>query len=293
MVFTWDGTGLTGNNAAGLLQLTALQELHLRNVAPLDLSLLTGMRGLRSLHLELVEFAAAATKLQVVSRFTALASLCIEVPGGRPKPPVNITAAEASALTASSQLAELQLSGECGQLQLEDYASLFPPGRQLQHLTELLVSGELLRDSAAVIQAGSCCSNLHSLVLTPTTPYDRRISLQDDEAATVIDSLAAMSAWSSLRQLQLDDAWPRLPSAAQQAAWQALGTLSQLTALHIDLWQVPPRGEIVHLTACTALQALKIACSEGNVTYACRADLTSTVRLVPDRCWVEMLVCEC
>jgi hypothetical protein len=88
-----------------------------------------------------------------------------------------------------------------------------------------------------------------------------------------------MSAWSSLRQLQLQEPWPQLPPAAQQAAWEALGTLSQLTALHINLWQVPTREDVLHLTSCTALRALHISCDEGN--RMCFADLTSTVRLLP------------
>jgi hypothetical protein len=274
MSFTLRGS-LTSSNAAGLSQLTALQSLDIIHVQSLDLSLLAGMRDLRSLQLSGCELAAGA--LQVVSHFSALT--CLKWWGGVQLPASTITAAQAHVLTSSSQLAELHLHGKCGQLQLEDYASLFPPGRQLQHLTELLVTGELLRDSAAVIQAGNCCPNLHSLVLTPTTQYDRRISLEDDKAATVVDSLAAMSAWSSLRQLQLQEPWPQLPPAAQQAAWEALGTLSQLTALHINLWQVPTREDVLHLTSCTALRALHISCDEGN--RMCFADLTSTVRLLP------------
>jgi hypothetical protein len=273
LVFRQRGS-LTCSNAAGLSGLTALQSLHMCNVVPLDLSLLAGMRHLRCLQLFECELAAGGLRLQVVSSFTGLT--CLEVAHRVRMPATTFTAAEAAALTASSQLAELDLNGLSDQPQA--YASLFPPGRQLQHLTVLEISADLLNNPAAVQQAGSCCSNLQSLTLT-CAQHNIDASFNDDEGAAVVDSLAAMSAWSSLRQLQLFNAWPRLPSAAQHSAWQALGALSQLTALQIELNQVPAREDMLHLTGCTALQELKISCAEG---YAvCEADLTSTVRLAP------------
>jgi hypothetical protein len=241
----------TASNAAGLSRLTALQSLYMRNVAPLDCALLAGMRDLRCLQLFECELAAGGLRLQVVSSFTALT--CLKVARVFKGPPATVTAAEADALTASSQLAELTLSGLSGQPQA--YASLFPPGRQLrscmQHLTMLVVSGELPRNSASVRQAGSCCPNLQSLTLT-RAQHNVAAFLKDSEAAAVADSLAAMSAWSSLRQLQLHDPWLQMPPPL----WQALGTLSQLTALRIFLGQVPAREDVLHLTSCTALRAL-------------------------------------
>jgi hypothetical protein len=187
---------LTASNAAGvqLAQLTALESLYLRNVAPLDFVLLAGMYDLRSLHLVACGLAAGGPQLQIVTCFTALTSLCIE--GAASGPSATITAAEADALTSSSQLAELTLTGKSFQLQLQDYASLFPPRRQLQHLTQLDVSADLLSNPAAVRQAGRCCPNLKSLNLinasmTYFTPWEAV------EAAAVADSLSVMSACGS------------------------------------------------------------------------------------------------
>jgi hypothetical protein len=210
MAFTPRGS-LIRSNAAGLSQLTALQSLYLRDVVPLDCALLAGMRNLRSLRLCDCELAAGT--LQLVSRLTSLT--CLRVWWGGMEP-VTFTAAEAAALTASSQLAELDLSGLSGQPQA--YASLFPPGRQLQHLILLCVSGDILRDSAAVCLALKCGPNLQSLILLHAK-HNGDALLNDDDAAAVVDNLAAMSTWSSLRQLQLFNAWHQLPLAAEQADW--------------------------------------------------------------------------
>lgn len=135
-------------------KLTTLQSLHLRYMRDLDWSLLAGVHNLCCLQLADCELAGCGPKLQVVSRFTDLTALCIE--GGGRGPPATITAAEAGALKSSSQLAELTLSGQSAPLQLQDYASLLPPARQLQQLTRLHISADLLSNPAAVRQAGRC-----------------------------------------------------------------------------------------------------------------------------------------
>jgi hypothetical protein len=117
---------LTASNAAAVSRLTALQSLYLRDVDCLDLSLLAGMRDLRSLQLFDCKLLHEGPRLQVVSRFTALTSLCIRLTGGHVL--LNVTAAEAAALIASSQLIELTLSNRYRRLQLQDCASLFLPG---------------------------------------------------------------------------------------------------------------------------------------------------------------------
>lgn len=245
--------------------------LYLCNARPLDSALLVGMRDLRCLCLSNCELAAGGLQLQVVSRFTALTSLWYE---GEVLPSaLTITAAEAGVLTFSSQLAELTLSGMSVKLQPQAYASLFPPGRQLPHLTLLCVKADLLSNPAVVCQAGECCPNLQSLTLTDAMQHINA----DGQAATVADSLrlAAMSAWRGLQQLGLLNPWPQLPAPV----WQVLGTLSQLTSLHIEILEVPARQDVLHLTGCTALQELKVLCYGTGGT--CRADLTSKVRLVP------------
>lgn len=149
---------MTRSNAAGLSQLTALQHLGL-SAQVLDMSLLTSMRSLHTL--QLWSTAVAPGQLQVISRLTGLTSILLNVT--RPpqeQSPATISVAEAGALTSSNQLVRLSLSSEAGGPLLQDFASLFPPGRQLQHLTRLRLGADFLRDTAAVQQAGSCCPNL-------------------------------------------------------------------------------------------------------------------------------------
>lgn len=94
------------------------------------------------------------------------------------------------------------------------------------------------------------------------------------EVSIVADSLAAMSAWSSLWQLLLLNPWQQLP-----APWQALGTLSQLTSLRMILWQVPNNhSDVLGLRGCRALQHLKIQdCVDFIELWL--LELHSTVRL--------------
>jgi hypothetical protein len=128
---------------------------------------------------------------------------------------LDITAGEAAALTASSLLVELELSGKFGQLHADAYASLFPPGRQLQHLTSLIISANLLNKPAAVRQAGRCCANLRSLVLDGSRVCRFMSTGDPTEAAREArlgEGVAALSGWDSLRELRLQP-WPgpRLP----------------------------------------------------------------------------------
>lgn len=88
------------------------------------------------------------------------------------------------------------------------------------------------------------------------------------EAATVVDSLTTMSAWSSLRQLRLEDPWPQLPAPV----WQVLGTFSQLTSLVIDLQQAPADDDGLQLMGCKALQSLWVYAEAWSLA------LRSTVR---------------
>jgi hypothetical protein len=188
------------------------------------------------------------------------------VGGGHATAPT-ITAAEAGALTSCSQLVELALCDPRAQLQPQAYASLFPPGRQLQHLTKLVASADLLSTPAAVRQAGSCCPNLRSLMLgSSRASYKTR--WEAGEAATVADSLSALSTLGSLHLLRLNQVWPRMPAPL----WQALGTLSQRTTLEVyrpyGASETPMNfvaNDVLHLTGCKALRSLSFQGKHGTV----------------------------
>lgn len=285
---------LTRSNAAGLSQLTALQSLELKQVKVFDLALLFDMRCLQALSFHglysAVEYTAGGPSLQLVSSFTALTSLTIsgQASFGRQfgRSPASITAAEAPALTASSKLAVLQLRGKPGQLQPQDYASLFPPGRHLQHLTMLELCADILGNTTAVQQARSCCPNLHTVHLiwpgcdhhgywTPINAPDPK-AWTDGEAALVTASLREMAGWQQLRELRLLSQAYGFPAAF----WAALGTCSQLTHLLIHCW--PQTGmyqeDVMCLEGCKALQKLNIrACDQDRMW---ELDIESQVRSV-------------
>jgi hypothetical protein len=245
-------------------QLTAMQCLSLGYVGPLDMSLLTSMRNLRSLNMWDVELTAEGPGLQVLSCFTRLTQLKIDHPSDGVRSPYvsgrhadGIPAAEAAALTSSSHLAHLQLNDQPGRLAApQDYSSMFPPGRQLQHLTALFVSADFLRDATAVRQAASCCPNLREVRVDKS--YYRTIAWGSPaEDARVAAGLAAMRGWAGLRQLQLgcEKPWPNLPGAQ---FWQALGGLTQLTELYVHLPQQPHAWDLQPLTGCRGLETLQL-----------------------------------
>lgn len=275
----------TIGNAALLSQLTGVQVLLLRNARELDLSLLAGMCGLRHLRLSDVAYAAGSPNLQLLSRFTALTSLNIgglndRVYGTRPS--ASITAAEVPALTSSSQLASLMLSEAPGQLRPQDYAALFPPGRSLQHLTMLCIGSDLLSDTAAVRQAGTCATNLHTVHVAWPQPCSWDIApafamaWEDGEAERVAASLQILSEWQQLRSLSLIARGMRFP----KCIWEALGTLSHITRRHVNCMPVPgvglPGGHVLSLAGCRALQDLSVHAEGYGIFWM--VDYRSTVR---------------
>jgi hypothetical protein len=254
---------LAPHSTAWLHQLTAMQCLILECVGPLDMSLLTSMRNLRSLNLWDVELTAGGSGLQALSCCTALTQLAID--GEREAPmtgrhSAGIPAAEAAALASSSQLVTLTLSGQPGRLAApQDYSSLFPPRRQLPHLTALFVSANFLRDPTAVRQAASCCPNLQDVRLDKS--YSNSILWGSPaEEARVLLGLVAMRGWAGLRQLMLGCTnpgfqWPNLLGAQ---FWQALGCLTQLTELYVHLPQQPEGTDVAHLASCRGLETLSV-----------------------------------
>lgn len=197
------------------------------------------------------------------------------------KPAASITAAEAAALTSSSQLVSLKLSDKPGQLHPEAYASLFPPGRQLNHLTTLWISADILSHAAALHQAGSCCPNLQNIRFHWPEPCSQDIASdfgfpwEAGEVDLVAQGLEAMSGWSQLRS-------QRLEARGQQfttPVWKALGTLSQLTSLHVHC--MPERrigvshSDAMHLEGCRGLRSLGIFTEDYGIAWV--LDIRSTV----------------
>lgn len=277
-------TGQAGSPTAfsisGICQLTALQSLHMTDVVSFNAALLAGAYNLRCIHLERVErIDDEALGLQALILLTALTAL---ITRDGPDPTYwafqdiprmedelymdewDITAAEAAALTSSSQLAELELSGKDGQLQAQAYASLFPPGRQLQHLTNLIISANLLTDPAVMRQACRCCANLRKVVLDGSRVCCFFRTGEPAEAAheaRLGESVAALSGCEGLHELCLQP-WPRLPGPV----WQALGALTQLTGLFIQLAQEPDKADVMKLVGARGLRRLKIDGQLGDST---------------------------
>jgi hypothetical protein len=292
-------SSLTRSNGAGLSQLTALRSLYLRNVQPLDLSLLSGMRDLRSLWLWGCEFAAGDTNLQVLSSLTALTLLTIEGQKksgsrGRVAPGIYATSAEATALTALSQLVELTVRVEPASGQLQDCGCLFPPGLQLQHLTVLDIRADLLSSTAAYQRAVSCCPGLRKIFLKwpdnnffghlagdePVAAIPWQEGEQDDRVA------AGLAAWSGLRGLR--ELW--LTARAHHfPVWSSLATLTQLTKLAVHLTARPgwslqdARDDVLQLAACRQLRSLSIYCERTQDCPGWRLLFDSTVRDNPGR----------
>jgi hypothetical protein len=248
---------LTAGSAACLSQLTALQYLGLsaKPSLALDTALLAGLRSLHTLHLWFFELAAGQP--QVISRLTGLTSLVLSTQPAQQQAPVTISAAEAGALTSSSQLVNLLLSSSLGGPLLQDYASLFPAGRQLQQLTHVELSADFLKDAAAVQRAGSCCPNLRF------AKFGRCGRVHDDDATEerlIAEGLtAAQVGWPQLRTLCLEDPLGAAPGAL---FWQALGGFSALRDLRISInspeAEQPAASHVLLLEGCRRLWHLVI-----------------------------------
>lgn len=278
--------GLTPSNAAGLSKLTALQYLCL-SARPFDMSLLTGMRRLRALKLCSTEVAPG--QLQVISRLTGLTSLVLNVTQPPQDPsPVTVSVAEAGALTASSQLMTLSLCSELGGPLVQNYASLFPPGRQLLQLTCLVISADFLKDAAAVQQAGSCCPNLR---YAKFGKYGREESVHLTEEQLIAEGLTAMSGWAKLRTLRLEDPLQVVPGLC---FWQALGSFSALHNLRIKInspgAEEPEHSHVLCLEGCRKLRHLVIDMRADDGEYeefgfrSWKLELHSTVRATMPVC---------
>lgn len=193
---SWDYS-LPSHSTAWLSQLTAVQCLTLERLGPIDMSLLASMRNLRSLNLWDVGLTSGGPGLQALSCCTALTHLMVEGENEAPMPgrhAAGIPATEAAALTSSSQLAELTLGGHPGRMAApHNYGSLFPPSRQLPHLTALFVSADFLRDVAAVRLVASCCPNLRDVRLDKSYSGGSICWGSPDEQVNVAVGLAAMS----------------------------------------------------------------------------------------------------
>jgi hypothetical protein len=295
---------LTRSNAAGLSQLTALQYLGL-SAQPFDMACLTSMRRLQKLKFLCAEVAPG--QLQVISRLTGLTSFVISVTKPRrDASPVIISGAEAGALTSSSQLVRLSLSSETGRPLLDDCASLFPPGRQLQHLTRLRLGADFLQDAEAVEQAGVCCPNLryakfgklpkrYRCYRWHNAQADEEEVNQDDEEAEdwLADGLSAMAdGWKNLRMLRLNNPLQTVPG---WFIWEALGKFSQLHDLRIQIElpeaEQPEEYDVVLLEGCKELRHLFIGVRadapwEDDAFRSWRLHMKSTVRAAKSVCWL-------
>jgi hypothetical protein len=162
---------------------------------------------------ELMSHLQPMQQLTHLDLFDTLPALGVE--GG------NIPASACSALTASSKLQSLTLY--MGTLPAGVWQHVFPTGRQLPHLQQLVVSRIAQPDGrAAPAPEGSrivsCCPNLQSLDFE-----DLRYSAE---------LLAPLQGLSKLHKLQLD-------TCRHGGASQGLEAVSQLTGLRSLIMQVP------------------------------------------------------
>lgn len=253
---------LIRSNAPSISILTALQSLQMSDVM-IDWSLLATLRHLRTLEMIHVANAEADGNLQVLSNLTALTSLAMDGYSEQ-----DVTAEVAEAPTSSSHLASLKLHSTTGQLRSAHYTSMFPPGRQLQHLTELEIGAGILHHIATHQNPAKSCPNLQKVRL------DFPVQAAGLDMGQVAAGLEAMSGFGQLQGLELDASALQFPTLV----WQALGSLSQLTRLSV--W-CTSEGAIelcndvkLSLTSCTSLQSLRIYTGWGMDIF-----LDSQVRL--------------
>lgn len=198
--------------------------------------------------------AAAQTQpLLVFSRLTALESLQISGKATR----VQVTVAEAAALTTSSHLTCLVLTNEhlggfdeplINSMQRAHYEAMFPSGRQLQQLHELQVGTALLSSEVDLGQL----TGLRCLALT-TSPAD--ISTYGSMGAMrVAAGLKALTTLKDLVDFRLRTTGFVFPAEVWRESLAALTGLTSLT-----VWCGPSSGEhLLPLTSCRCLENLYV-----------------------------------
>jgi hypothetical protein len=219
-------TQLSRRTAPGICRLTGLQVLELQDIFPLDSAVLADMSSLQHLSLESVHFLEGESPpLLVLTKMTALQSLSIrlantnrlEFPSHAPQAAscafASMTAAEAAALTGSSQLTALHLGGLANKLRPQHYSSMFPAGKQLSDLLELSVSTDLLSDTAVLQQVASACTSLTSLTLERIAGSGPGSALTDEAATELGVKLGQLTCFSKLESLQLSTACDDLPTS--------------------------------------------------------------------------------
>jgi len=142
-----DVDGIAPRGFCNMPQVTGLRGLRLHNVAALDATVLASMTRLLDVEFENVHLTSTCTQpLLGFSKLTALQELTLSDTD-------RLTPAEAAALTSSRHLACLDLQGLVSlhdSLQLAHYQAMFPKGRQLQQLGELLVGTALVASTDSI-----------------------------------------------------------------------------------------------------------------------------------------------
>jgi hypothetical protein len=141
---------------------------------------------------------------------------------------------DAAAVTASSQLVELDISDSW--LTADKCQHLFPAGRQLLQLTSLHVNFDLIHDGPEAARVAACCPNLESITLARATLRDWVPQpIADDQF--VVDCLVAMlRRWQPpqlqhLNSLTIDLQGLLMPPEV----WRALARLTQLQVRFLGL----------------------------------------------------------
>jgi hypothetical protein len=251
--------------------LTGLQFLELQDISPVDPAVLDNMISLQQLSLESVRFLEGESPpLLVFSKLTGLKSLSIklacnrlELPSHAPQAALcavsSLTAAEAAALTASSQLTALHLGGLANKLHPQHYSSMFPAGKQLSDLLELSVSTDLLSDTAVLQQVASACISLTSLTLERVAGSDPGSALTDEAATELGVKLGQLACFSKLEALQLSTACDDLPTSV----WGSLAGVVTRThggcKLAVDCLFPRCIGILAKFQRCQGLKELRIA----------------------------------
>lgn len=248
-----------------ICRLPALQQLKLYGVT-IDMSALALLMTLKDLSINASGLFTSSgdPQLQTISMLTNLRSLhlrelwrrqddstadAIHLPERHPVSKIELSTAEAAAVTASTCLSRLVLGEGVALNSTELMCSMFPTSHSLPHLKILdTYSMGLLISKATAEQVVNCCPNLQCVrVRTGSCNFERApCELQ------LADSLRALSSISgTLTELTMGCPELTLP----QAGWQALAALTGLQYLQLNCLATAIEG-VLELTACRSLQHL-------------------------------------